>query len=211
MLYFFLMEGSLIARGGPVMVPMIALSVVALAIVLNRLWVLWRIRLDTGRFADDLLRRLDADDERGALELCGGVCHPAGRVLAAGIRCRALPPESIERAMEREGEEQIGLLERHMTLLAVIVGIEPMLGFLGTITGLIRAFMSWERLGADITVNALAGGIYEAMITTAAGLIIAIPYYAAYHLISQRIRSQAQETSRVGDRLLDFLANSPGR
>ncbi len=97
-----------------------------------------------------------------------------------------------------------------MTFLLVIVGIEPMLGFLGTITGLIRAFMSWERLGADITVNALAAGIYEAMITTAAGLIIAIPYYVAYHLIADRIRAHARETSRAGDRLLDFLSGPAG-
>ena len=77
--------------------------------------------------------------------------------------------------MEREGDEQVQYLEQYLGALIIIIGVEPMLGFLGTIIGLIRAFMAWELLGSNITVSALASGIYQAMITTAAGLIVAIP------------------------------------
>ena len=140
-----------------------------------------------------------------ALEQCEGVRHPIGVVFKTGILNRTLKPEQIEKIMEREGEKQIHSLERYLGGLIVIIGVEPMLGFLGTITGLIRAFMTWERLGSNITVNTLAAGIYEAMITTAAGLIIAIPYYIAYHMIVGKIKGHAQEISYFGNELIDLL------
>ena len=85
-------------------------------------------------------------------------------------------------------------------------GLNPCWDFSGRSPGLIRAFMTWERLGSNITVNTLAAGIYEAMITTAAGLIIAIPYYIAYHMIVSRIKRHAQEISYFGNELIDALA-----
>lgn len=108
--------------------------------------------------------------------------------------------------MEREGDEQIQYLERYLGALLIIIGVEPMLGFLGTIVGLIQAFMTWEQLGTNITVSALAAGIYQAMITTAAGLIVAIPAYILYHLIVGKIKSHAQEMSYYGNELIDILA-----
>jgi biopolymer transport protein ExbB len=197
---------NIIVKGGPVMVPIILLSVVALAIIVERIGVLRRIRLDLPAFAERVFRLLRHGDLQGALEVCERVRHPVGRVFAEGIRHRELPREALEQRLERVGEQEVHALERNLPGLIVIVGIEPMLGFLGTITGLIRAFMNWERLGADITVSALAGGIYEAMITTAAGLIAAIPYYLAYHLIVGKIQDHARGTSLWGDRLLDVLS-----
>jgi len=110
--------------------------------------------------------------------------------------------------MEREGEEQIQYLEGYLGALLIIIGVEPMLGFLGTIIGLIKAFMAWEQIGSNITVNALAAGIYQAMITTAAGLIVAIPGYILYHLLVGKIKSQAQEMSYYGNELIDVLSRS---
>jgi biopolymer transport protein ExbB len=110
--------------------------------------------------------------------------------------------------MEREGEEQIQYLEQYLGALLIIIGVEPMLGFLGTIIGLIRAFMAWEQLGSNITVSALASGIYQAMITTASGLSVAIPAYILYHLIVGKIKSHAQEITYYSEELLDILARS---
>lgn len=90
----------------------------------------------------------------------------------------------------------------------IIIGVEPMLGFLGTIVGLIEAFMTWEQLGTNITVSALAAGIYEAMITTAGGLIVAIPAFILYHLIMGKIKSHAQEMTYYGNELLDLLSQT---
>ena len=196
---------ELIFKGGPVMIPIILLSIVALALILDRVLVLWKIRLNIPRFSEEVFASLQNGQVQRALEQCERVNHPIGKVFTVGILNRTLGSEQLEKMMERNGEEQIHNLERYLGGLIVIIGVEPMLGFLGTITGLIRAFMTWERLGTDITVNALAAGIYEAMITTAAGLIIAIPYYIAYHLILGKIKGHAQEISYFGTTLVDLL------
>ena len=108
--------------------------------------------------------------------------------------------------MEREGDEQVQYLERYLGVLIIIIGVEPMMGFLGTIIGLINAFMAWEHMGSNITVNVLAAGIYQAMIPTAAGLSIAIPAYIIYHLIVGKIKNHAQEMTYYGNELIDILA-----
>ncbi len=196
---------SLILKGGPVMIPIILGSIVALAIVLERLWVLWRIRLNFPKFAQEIFLFVERGHFQKALERCDRVRHPIGDVFKLGILNRTLPRRELESLMEREGEEQIQYLEKYLGALLILVGIEPMMGFLGTITGLIKAFMAWEHLGANITVSALAAGIYEAMITTAAGLIVAIPCFVMYHLLIGKIKSHAQEISYYGNELIDIL------
>jgi biopolymer transport protein ExbB len=193
-------------KGGPVMIPIILLSIAALAIILERLWILWNIRLDIPHAAQEIFLDLERGQLQKALERCEKMRHPIGKLFKLGISNRTLNSEQLEKMMQREGEEQISHLERHLGGLLVIIGVEPMLGFLGTITGLIRAFMQWERLGSSITVNALASGIYEAMITTAAGLIIAIPYYIIYHVIVGKIKGHAQAMSYYGSDLIHFLS-----
>jgi biopolymer transport protein ExbB len=196
---------SLIAKGGPVMIPIILGSIVALAIILERAWKLWKIRINFAQFAQEIFLLLERGQVQKAVERCGKVKHPIADVFKLGIMNRHQKREELEAMMEREGEEQVQYLEQYLGALLIIIGIEPMLGFLGTITGLIRAFMTWEHLGANITVSALAAGIYEAMITTAAGLIIAIPFYIIYHLIIGKIKSYAQEMSYYGNELIDIL------
>jgi biopolymer transport protein ExbB len=201
---------TFIIKGGPVMIPIILGSIAALAIILERVWTLWKIRVNFSKFSQEVFLSLERGLLQKALEQCDQVRHPIGAVFKLGIMNRSLNREDLESLMEREGEEQIQYLEHYLGALLIIIGIEPMLGFLGTITGLIRAFMQWEKLGSNITVNALASGIYEAMITTAAGLIIAIPAYVIYHLIIGKIKSHAQEMSYYGDELIDLLTSGIG-
>lgn len=202
---------ALLAKGGPLLVPIFALSIVALAIVLERLWVYLRLRLDLPAFTQEILQLAQRGQYQKALARCRAVRHPLGAVLALGLSDRSRPRATLERMMEREGEEQVERLERNLGALLVVVGVEPMLGFLGTILGLIKAFRSWEQLGADVTVSSLAAGIYQAMLTTAAGLGVAIPYFICYHLLLGWIRRQAREMSYYGNELLDVLAGSrPG-
>jgi biopolymer transport protein ExbB len=197
---------DLIIKGGPIMIPIILLSIIALALILERVWTLWRVRLDIGQFAQEIFLYLERGHFQKALERCGKVRHPLADVFKLGILNRLMKREELEKMLEREGDEQIHDLERYLGGLIVIIGVEPMLGFLGTIVGLIKAFMAWEQLGSNITVGALAAGIYQAMITTAAGLIIAIPYYVIYHLIVGKIKGHAQEMTYYGNELLDILA-----
>jgi biopolymer transport protein ExbB len=196
---------ELILKGGPIMIPIILGSIVALAIILERCWTLWRIRLNIPQFAQDIFIYLERGHFQKALELCSKVRHPIADVFKLGILNRSLKREEIETMMEREGNEQIQYLEKYLGLLLVIIGVEPMMGFLGTIIGLINAFMAWEQMGSNITVNALAAGIYQAMITTAAGLSVAIPGYILYHLIVGKIKAHARDMNYYGNELIDRL------
>jgi biopolymer transport protein ExbB len=197
---------SLIIKGGPIMVPIILGSIIALAIILERFWVLWRIRLNIPQFAQEIFLYLERGHFQKALDRCGKVRHPIADVFKLGILNRSLKREEIEKMMEREGDEQVQYMEQYLGALIIIIGVEPMMGFLGTIVGLINAFMTWEQMGSNITVNTLAAGIYQAMITTAAGLSVAIPAYILYHLIVGKIKSHAQEMSYYGNELVDILA-----
>jgi len=199
---------SLIVKGGLIMIPIILGSIIALAIVLERLWTLWRIRLNFQHFAQEIFLLLERGQFQKALERCERVRHPLGYVFKLGILNRNLRRQEIESMMEREGDEQIQYLEQYLGALLIVIGVEPMLGFLGTIIGLIRAFMAWEQLGSNITVSALASGIYQAMVTTAAGLSVAIPAYILYHLIMGKIKSHAQEMTYYGNELVDILVRS---
>ncbi len=199
---------SLMMKGGTMMVPIILGSIIALAIVLERFWTLWKIRLNLPRFSREIFDYLERGQIQKALERCARVRHPMGDLFKLGILNRHLPRNEIEAMMEREGDEQIQYLERYMGALIIIVGVEPMMGFLGTIVGLIQAFMTWEQMGTNITVNALAGGIYQAMITTAAGLSVAIPGFILYHLIMGKIKHHAQEMTYYGNELLDLLSQN---
>ena len=196
---------SLIIKGGVVMIPIILLSIVGLAIILERLWTLWRVRINIPQFSQEIFLYLERGQFQKSLERCAKVRHPIAGVFKLGIHNRALKREDIEAMMEREGDEQIQYLERYLGALIIIIGVEPMLGFLGTIIGLIKAFMAWEQLGSNITVSALASGIYQAMITTASGLTVAIPYYVIYHLIVGKIKGHAQEMTYYGNELIDIL------
>lgn len=197
---------SLIVKGGIVMIPIILGSIIALAIILERFWTLWKIRLNMSRFAQEIFHHLEKGQAEKALEHCSRVKHPIGDVFRLGIANRHLPRNEVEDMMEREGDEQVQYLERYLGALIIIIGVEPMLGFLGTIVGLIEAFMTWEQLGTNITVSALAAGIYQAMITTAAGLSVAIPAFILYHLIMGKIKSHTQEMTYYGNELLDLLS-----
>jgi biopolymer transport protein ExbB len=196
---------SLIIKGGVIMIPIIFLSIVGFAIILDRLWTLWRVRLNIPPFAQEIFRSSERGQFQRALDRCEKVKHPIAAVFKMAILNRTLKREEIESMMEREGDEQVQYLERYLGGLIVIIGVEPMLGFLGTIIGLIQAFMAWEQLGSNITVSALASGIYQAMITTAGGLIVAIPFYVVYHLIVNKIKSHAQEMTYYGNELIDIL------
>ncbi|MDD5526683.1 MAG: MotA/TolQ/ExbB proton channel family protein, partial [Candidatus Omnitrophica bacterium] len=115
----------------------------------------------------------------------------------------------LEKILEQAGNNQVAKLERFLGLLASVVSIEPLLGFLGTITGLIKAFMSWEKAGANVTVNALAGGMYQAMITTAAGLMVAIPAALFYNYFVGRVRQVSNDLTNHAIQLVDLLSEAP--
>ena len=198
---------GLILKGGPVMAPIIAGSIVGLTIVLERLFVFRGMGgANIYEFVQEVFRNIKSGKINAASQLCGGMKHPIAAVFKVGIERRLLPAARLEKILEQVGNKHIERLERFLGALASIIAIEPLLGFLGTITGLIRAFMSWEQAGANITVNVLAAGIYEAMITTAAGLTIAIPLYLFYNYFINRIRHISNSLNNHSLQFIELLS-----
>ncbi|MCM8790721.1 MAG: MotA/TolQ/ExbB proton channel family protein [Candidatus Omnitrophica bacterium] len=196
-----------VIKGGPVMIAILLGSVLGLAIILDKLWMLFRIRMDYEDFTSSVLSKVAEKKFDEAKKLCEKYSnYPLGATLKAGIEKRHLAPHEIEKALERAGNSQVHSLEKHIGGLISIIGIEPLLGFLGTITGLIKAFMAWERAGSAITVSQLASGIYEAMITTAAGLTVAVPYYLICNFIISKIKYISYELNDASTRLVEVLA-----
>lgn len=205
----------IIVKGGPVMIPIIIGSVLGLAIIIVKLWMLSKIRIDAEKFTDGVIAkvRVKRSDEAIALCLAKG-SYPIAATLKAGLEAfckRDLEAHEIEKVMERAGNREVNNLEQYIGGLISIIGIEPLLGFLGTITGLIKAFMAWEKAGSNITVSQLAGGIYEAMITTAAGLIVAVPFYLVCNYIISRIKYVSYELSDCSMRLSEAIAETRAR
>lgn len=198
---------ELVIKGGPVMIPIIAGSIIGLAIVLERLVVFRGIgSRNSYEFVQEIFRYIKSGRTNSAIQLCDKTKHPISVVFKVGIERRLLPAARLEKILEQAGNNQIERLERFLGTLASIIAIEPLLGFLGTITGLIKAFMSWEQAGANVTVNALAGGIYQAMITTAAGLSVAIPLYLFYNYFINRIRHISNSLNNHSIQLIELLS-----
>lgn len=183
-----------VIKGGPVMIPIILGSIIGMTIVIDRFWVFRKMRLNAFDFVQDALKLIKMNKIKEAIALCeNNNPHPLASIYKIGIERRNLNSSRLEKVMEQAGNNQVQKLEKFLGGLVSIISIEPLLGFLGTITGLINAFMSWEKAGADVSVNMLAGGIYQAMITTAAGLIIAIPLYLCYNYFISRIKYISNE------------------
>jgi biopolymer transport protein ExbB len=206
-----ILTNNIIVKGGWVMLPIILGSIIALGLTIERGMLLWKIRLNTRGFADGIFSLIRSGSIEAAVERCAGTIHPVGSVFAAGIGNRDADVPEIEAAMEHVGNDEVARLEKNMPILLAIVGVEPMLGFLGTIIGLIQAFMAWEKAASSVTVEQLAAGIYSAMLTTAGGLLVAIPFYIIYALYTARINAVARELNHYGEELAHILKESPAR
>jgi biopolymer transport protein ExbB len=161
--------------------------------------------MNVDSFIEKIHSLVRKNDISQAIEECSKTKHPIGKIFHAGLENIHKDHASMEKAMERNGIMAIAEAEKYMLMLVIIIGIEPMLGFLGTIMGLISSFMAWEQAGAAVTVDFLAGGIYQAMITTAGGLLVAIPYYVIYHIMLGRINNMAREMNLYGEELLELI------
>jgi biopolymer transport protein ExbB len=200
-----MLSDTLVFKGGIIMIPIILGSIIALAIVINRINYFLSIRMDVNSFIEKIYLILKSNDINKAIDECSKTKHPIGKVFHAGLENINKDRESIEKTMERAGILSIADAEKYMLFLVIIIGIEPMLGFLGTIIGLINSFMAWEKAAATVTVDFLAGGIYQAMITTASGLIVAIPYYIIYHVMLGKIDAMSKEINLHGEEFLETI------
>ncbi len=198
-----------VVKGGWMMVPIGLCSVVALTVFAERMISLRRSRIIPPGLNKKVANALDeSGDRRAALKACKADGSPAATVLAAGVKRLGAPAAVVEKHIEDEGARVALRLRKHLRVLQVVAAIAPLMGLLGTIFGMIRAFQtvatSADALGKT---ELLAEGIYEAMITTAGGLIVAIPVLIGYHIISARIERLVMEIDALAVEFLDRHAD----
>lgn len=196
---------ELLTRGGILMIPILLASVVALAVFLER-----ALALRAGRVRPEgLVRDVEAALERGDFEAAAARCReddaPLARVLLAGLAHRGAPRAELKERMEEVGQREVARLERYVGLVGVIASIEPLLGLLGTVTGMIGVFQGVVADGVGDPAT-LASGIWSALITTAAGLSTGIPAFVAWRSLSGLVDRRADELEAHAVSALDRLS-----
>ncbi|MEW5758064.1 MAG: MotA/TolQ/ExbB proton channel family protein [Candidatus Omnitrophota bacterium] len=194
-----------IIKGGVVMWPIILCSVLAFAIILERLIYFSLIKIDGDNFLNLIKDKLIKHQIREAIDICDRTPSPIAKILKAGILKYDHNKEDIREAIEDAASFEIPNLEKNLSFLATLAHISPLLGLLGTVTGMVRCFQTIEAKAVAVNPVDLAGGIWEALITTVAGLIVAIPAYVAYNFMVTKVKHYIVEMERSSTELVNFL------
>lgn len=196
---------SLLAEGGILMIPLFLLSLLAVYVIAERWRSLNNSRMEIDGFLRTIEGMLKDGDRQRALTYCDGIDKPLARILKAGIRRLGRPIRDIEDAIRNAGKKEIFHLEKRMNWLATIAGVGPLIGFTGTVTGMIEAFMDIQSLQGNVNPSVLAGGIWEALITTATGLIVGIIAYGFYNFLLGKINRMVHELENASADFMDML------
>ena len=196
---------NLFILGGLVMWPILLCSVIGIYIIIERFLVLRKARANVTQFMLNLKVLLRKNDIRNAIDLCDTIKVPVSRILKQGILRYNRGHQVISEAIENAGSEEIYKLETGLSILATIAGIAPLLGFLGTVTGIIAAFQTIQNAGGVVSPSDLAGGIWEALLTTAFGLFVGIPAYFFYNYFVNRIKRFVFEIESSSNEFLDLI------
>jgi len=196
---------SLLVQGGALMIPLFLLSLLAVYVIAERWLSLNHAYMDVDSFLNEVENMLKSGDRRRALSYCDRFDKPLPRIMKAGIRRLGRPIENIEDALHNAGKKEIFHLEKRMNWLATIAGVAPLIGFTGTVTGMIRAFMNIQNLQGNVNPSVLAGGIWEALITTATGLIVGIIAYGFYNFLLGKINRMIHELENASADFIDLL------
>jgi len=197
-----------VIKGGWVMIPIILLSLVAAYIFIERYYVIRKATKEDTNFMNRIKDYIHDGKVDAALALCKSTDSPSARMIEKGISRLGRPLQDISTAVENVGKLEISKLERGFPTLATITGAEPMLGFLGTVIGMVQSFYNMEQAGNNIDVSMMSGGIYTALITTVAGLIVGILGYFAYNTLVVRVERVVFNLEATNTEFLDIL-NEP--
>jgi len=192
-------------KGGVVVWVLLGYSILALAIIIERLAQF----LLMGRFPAEFEQRLPETLARGELgSVVNGIKGPEATILAGTLAAAAAGIHDLTRVAQRIGSTELQRMERGFRTLGILGNTAPLLGLLGTILGMIKAFMVIEQAGGKVDAQALAGGIWEAMLTTGVGLVVAIPILLALHMLEGMADRRAQNMRSCASLLLEHLPHS---
>ncbi len=194
-----------IFKGGIMMLPIIICSILAIGAFIERFMALRKINTNSRTFILQIKNLIYRKKVEEAVLLCKETPGPVAAITLASLLKRDKPREEMKEAIESAGKTAIYKLEKNLGILGNVAAIAPMFGFLGTVTGMIKAFMQIQMRGGAVDASVLAGGIWEALITTAAGLIVGIPALLGHNYIAGKVEQHVFEMQENSVDLLDVM------
>lgn len=196
---------QILMKGGVFLIPILILSFVAIYIFVERYLTIRKASQTDPDFMDHIRDYVSNGNIEAAKELCRQNDTPIARMIEKGLMRIGKPLKGIEVAIENVGKLEVYKLEKGLSTIATISGAAPMLGFLGTVTGMIRAFFNLSKAGNNIDVGLLSGGIYEALITTAVGLAVGIIAYIGYNILVTMVDKAVHKMEATSVEFVDLL------
>lgn len=195
---------TIMHQGGPLMWLILLNGVVAAGIFLERFFHYHRAHINAADFSNGVRNALQRGNIAESTTLCDDTPGPVAQVVKAGILNRERPREEIREAMEEAARVEIARLERRLVVLATIAQITPLLGFLGTVLGMIELFrvIQLQQLPSP---GQLAGGVWQALLTTAGGLVVAVPAYVGYNYLVSRVQHLVLDMEKAANEFINFL------
>jgi biopolymer transport protein ExbB len=198
---------DLLMKGGWLMVPLLMLSLISIYIFGERFFYLRNQKLEEPAFFDKLKELITAGKIDTALAMCSASNSSESRILMKGIQNLGKPIREINDQMESEGKLEVYKYEGNIYFLGVIAGVAPMMGFIGTISGVIKIFYNIS-LADNISISLISGGLYEKLITSGVGLSIGIIAYVSYHYLNNRVNKLVQNWEFRSVRFIDMINNT---
>jgi biopolymer transport protein ExbB len=192
-------------KGGWIMIPIVILSIVAVYIFIERYFAIKKASQTDVNFMNKIKDYIHDDKLDSAMALCQSTNSPVARMIEKGLQRIGRPLNDINAAIENVGNLEISKLEKSLPTLATAAGAAPMMGFLGTVMGMIRAFYDMANAGNNIDVALLSNGIYTAMVTTVAGLMVGIIAYLAYNILVAKIEKVIFQLEANTSEFMDLL------
>lgn len=199
---------ELMLKGGWIMIPLAILSVVAIYIFIERYLATTKASREDSNFMMNIRNYIKEGKIDSAIALCRANPTPLARMIEKGLIRLGRPLHDISAAIENVGNLEVSKLEKTVAFLSMTAGAAPMIGFLGTVSGMIRAFYNLSKAGNNLDISLLSSGIYEAMVTTLAGLIVGIIAYICYNIIVARIEKVVFMLEARATEFIDIL-NEP--
>ena len=200
---------SMFTMGGPLMWVLLALGILAIYLIGRKWWVIKNASKIDPHFMKDIRDYITDGKTKSAVTLCRKYDNPVARMIETGINRMGRPMADIQSAIENIGNVEVARLEKGLPLLATIAGGAPMIGFLGTVMGMVQAFFNMSKAGNNIDITLLSGGIYTAMLTTVGGLIVGIIAYFGYNWLTGKVSDLVYQMESSTMEFIDIVINEP--
>lgn len=196
---------ELLEKGGWIMIVLGILSIIAIYIFIERFIAIRAAEKNDPLFMDRIRDYIKSGEVKAAINFCRVTNTPGARIIERGISRMGQPAPEIQTAIENTGNLEVAALEKRLHVLATISGGAPMIGFLGTVIGMVQAFLQMSEAGGNLDISMLSGGIYQAMITTVGGLIVGIVALFGYNYLVAKVDGVVNELERKSLSFMDIM------